>query len=53
MGKRIVAPKCPERIVAPKCPEQELRKKRKVGAEGFEPPSAGFHYGGSYPPRNQ
>ena len=42
-----------KRIVAPKCPEQELRKKRKVGAEGFEPPSAGFHYGGSYPPRNQ
>ena len=41
-----------KRIVAPKCPEQELRKKRKVGAEGFEPPSAGFHYGGSYPPRN-
>ena len=34
-----------KRIVAPKCPEQELRKKRKVGAEGFEPPSAGFHYG--------
>lgn len=36
-----------------KCQEQELRKKRKVGAEGFEPSSAGFHYGGSYPPRNQ
>ena len=22
-----------------------------MGAEGFEPPSAGFHHGGSYPPR--
>lgn len=30
---------------------KRCKKMHKVGAEGFEPPSAGFHYGEELPPR--
>ena len=33
-------------------PEGRIEVKKGVEATGFEPMSAGFHHGGSYPPRN-